>query len=175
MSRLALVAVVGLFGCKAAETDTSAPAETGETGVTGETGETDTAQTIEVSGASSIWDDCGPADGPALRMVLDGNRGTIPCDDGGVHLVALYLFASLPTTAPATLTVGSDYSAGGSATYCPDYTVESCLNAASGTVEFTTYTHDSAAAGTFTFTLADGTIVTGPFDASWCANSPLCG
>lgn len=170
MARLEFVGLMGLIACKTGETD---PSDTDtDTSV-----ETDTAQTIDVVGPSAIWDECGPADGAALMLVLDENRGMPTCDTSWstVHLVRLYLFANLPTSAPATATIGADYSAGGTATYCPDYTAGSCVDAVSGQVEFTTWTDGAAAAGTFTFELADGTTVAGPFDASWCANSPVCG
>lgn len=130
-----------------------------------------------ITGAVRIFDECGPADGPAL--VLSPGQTDDMCytvnDRTPMHPYRLYLVSNLPQpgSLPHTLTLGADLTTDGTATWCP--TFDGCVTATSGSVTFTAYEHGVTAVGTFEFTLPGGEVRTGTFDAGWCEHMIMCG
>lgn len=126
-----------------------------------------------------VMNDCGPADGRALRLIL----WTFPvpeCSaDPARPSLEFYLYGSFfPITPGATITVTPPSGGGlgdGSATACPGGTPP-CRTSQDFTLTFATFTEDAEASGTYSVRHADGTTDSGSFAASWCeAFPPICG
>jgi hypothetical protein len=157
--------LIAVLACTAADTDVPTDTDTpGDTDVTA------------VTGTAKIWRECGPADGAAL--ILAPAQPSDVCDttwDPAPKGAWIYVYRDLPDSAPAVIAIGADYGSAATATYCPDHTTASCVDAVGGEVRFTAYEVDSTAVGTWRLDLPDGGSVGGDFDAGWCESTPVCG
>lgn len=124
-------------------------------------------------GDQMISRDCGPDDGPAVRITLAEDISLMCRPDGFGASLEIYVWVS-PITAPQTISFGPEQQ-NGSATLCLGG-LAPCLIATSGTIELDGFTQGVGANGSFSIVFGDGT-ETGTFDADWC-NPPtpiLCG
>lgn len=173
--------IVSLFACDSG--DTSQVDDTSNADTIMDTDDdviVDTDETVgtELTGDATIWDVCGPADGAAVMLSVaqaDAECAIDGSNPRNAHPVALFLWAALPTAdaLPYTMGLGTDFASGGNASYSPTPSGPT-FQASSGSVTFTSYADGTSAAGTWTITLDDGTVLYGDFDAAWCANEPVC-
>jgi hypothetical protein len=164
----------GETGDTTVDTDTSVDTDTTDTD-----GDTDVVEGTELTGDATIWADCGPADGAALRLSvaqIDGECAVDGSNPRNAHPLTFYFWSDLPSgsSLPHTLDIGTEYSVGGSASYSPTPSGPT-FEAVSGSVTFTSYVEETSAAGTWTVTLPDETVLYGTFDAAWCEKTLLCG
>lgn len=136
---------------------------------------TDGGGTSAYAGAY-VMDECGPADGQALRVILFD--GAVPeCSaDPDRRSLSLYLYGAIfPITAGATITSSSASGATASAALCPGGTPP-CQTSSDLTVTFDTFVDAASASGSYTITWADGSSDAGTFAAEWCTSGPIvCG
>ena len=144
----------------------------------GTAGDSGTGTATELAAAFGvIWPDCGPADGLAYRVGIDDTTAPMSCEVGlrGGREASFYLWTNLPTasTVPDTLDLGTDYATGGTAIWCTS--VDTCSDAVSGEIVFTSFVDGGPAAGTFDLTTADGQHEARSFDLTWCPHEMHCG
>ena len=114
--------------------------------------------------------DCGPADGPAVRIFLVGQEVALWPPTGARLEVAVWRGAAdLP---------GAELSWSGATNLgwvgrCDD--AEQCVAATDVRMQFRGFAADSTLTGSLDVGFADGSRVTGGFTAVWHAANPLCG
>ncbi|MCA9520994.1 MAG: hypothetical protein KC609_08480 [Myxococcales bacterium] len=116
--------------------------------------------------------ECGPADGPAARLILL-MESEQQCGDTMYSGYHLSLYFDLPITAPMTLQLADIWSVD----LCQSTGLPvPCETATSGSITFTSFESGVGATGSFSFTFGSGTR-SGTFDATWCAldHPLLCG
>jgi len=125
-----------------------------------------------------IRHDCGPTDGPALRVGLYGGVDPACGGDPSQRSVELFVFASgtdaFPPAAGSVIrsTVAMPR---GTVTECPGGTPP-CRTSQDFTLTFDSYADGVDASGTYDVTFAGGETTSGSFDAMWCEREPvLCG
>lgn len=179
--------IVSLFACESGDTTEADDTANANTTLVIDTdddaiADTDATDTDTVGtalpGDATIWDVCGPTDGDALFLSVaqaDAECATDGSNPRNAHPISLFLWAAPPTAdaLPYTMGIGTDFDAGGNASYSPTPSGPTYL-ASTGSVTFTSFTAGTSAAGTWTITLDDGTVLYGDFDAAWCANEPVC-
>ncbi len=125
-----------------------------------------------------IRHDCGPTDGPALRVGLYGSVDPACGGDPSQRSLELFVFAtgtdSFPPTSGTAIT-STVAMPRGTVTECPGGTPP-CRTSQDFTLTFDSYTDDVDASGTYSVTFAGGGTLSGSFDAMWCEREPvLCG
>jgi len=114
--------------------------------------------------------DCGPADGPAVRIFLVGEEAALWPPTGARLEVAVWRGAAeLP---------GADLSWSGATSLgwagrCDD--AGQCDAATDVRVQFRSFAADSTLTGSLDLGFADGSRVTGGFGATWHSATPICG
>ncbi len=132
-----------------------------------------------VLGDSLIANDCGPADGLALRLTISAFLELASCSaDPTRASTAFYIHdlggATLPPTAGTTIT-STTASSSGTASSCPGGSPP-CRVTEDWTLTFDTYATDGGATGQYMIRWVGGEVSTGTFDATRCSTGPLmCG
>jgi len=123
--------------------------------------------------------DCGPADGLALRLTISAFLELSSCSaDPTRASTAFYIHdlggATLPPTAGSTIT-STTASSNGTASSCPGGSPP-CRVTEDWTITFDSYAADGGATGQYTIRWVGGEVSTGTFDATRCSTGPLmCG
>lgn len=157
--------IVALVGC-------------GQSHAGGDAGSASDATVVGAYAGAYVARECGPDDGPALRLTL-WDAAVPECGaDPDRRSLDVYLHDGASSVFPieAGETVTSTVAASnGTATECPGGTPP-CRSTQDWSITFTTFVQGSRAAGTYRVTFADGAGATGSFDATWCEPvPPLCG
>ena len=114
--------------------------------------------------------DCAPADGPAMRLYLAAEPSeALPPPVPFVDLAIWQGVASVAGKRFEWTGASSD----GFARRC--VATDSCEPASRVALQFRPVGPDTSVTGTMTLTFADGSIVTGGFNAAWRPNTMLCG
>ena len=122
---------------------------------------------------------CGPADGPALTLLLYAASVPATCSADPTRPSLDFFIhdlggATLPPTPGSTIT-STAAASNGSATECPGG-APPCLTSDDWSVTFDTFTVDGPASGSYTIHWLDATSTTGSFDATNCSAGPvICG
>lgn len=116
-----------------------------------------------------VHDDCGPADGPAIRVLLYG--ATMPTCRADPDLPSLdfYIYSGGFPPAP-----GSTYTDAGVVTSCPGGTPP-CRTSSNFSVTFDSYSTGGGATGSYLISWGSDPRETGTFDAQRCEIDILCG
>jgi len=114
--------------------------------------------------------DCGPADGPAVRLFLVPQEVTLWPPSGARVEVAVW---RATTQLPGADLVWSGATNLGWAGRCDD--VAQCEAATDARVTFRGFAADSTLTGSVDLGFGDGSRVTGGFNAVWHPATPICG
>ena len=113
---------------------------------------------------------CGPTDGPATRLFLSAEPSdSLPTTSPRIEVLIYRTAADLQGEAVSW----SGYSDEGWAGRCPGEGV--CEEASSTRVEFRQNAADTVLTGEVRVRFADGSTVSGGFDATWRRTTYLCG
>jgi hypothetical protein len=155
----AIVAVLGL-GCGTSHSGGDASADGGGTS--------------DFAGAY-VMDTCGPADGPALQVILFDAAVPECSADTDRRSLSFYVYgARFPITAGTTVT-SSSASATGGASFCLGG-ASPCQTSSDFTITFDTFVDGASASGSYSISWTDGSTDAGTFGAEWCMSGPiLCG
>jgi hypothetical protein len=133
---------------------------------------------VGTSGAF-IARDCGPADGPALRLLMSEALDPSSCSHDPLRPSTQFYVhdlggATLPPAAGATIT-STVAASNGTATVCPGGRPP-CRLSEDWTLTFVTYDDAAGATGQYVIRFDDGTMAMGNFAATRCeSDPPICG
>jgi hypothetical protein len=114
--------------------------------------------------------DCAPADGPALRLYLAAEPSeALPPPSPFVDVAVWQGVGALS----GKRVEWSGASSEGNARRCAS--ADACAPATQVVLQFRPIGPDSSVRGTMSLTFADGSTVTGGFDAAWRSATMLCG
>lgn len=118
----------------------------------------------------SVQASCAPWDGPAVEVRLTTEPAH--CGPSGGPYVFIAVWRGLPLHAGQTVKFGPGSDAG-TASRC--LKEGDCQAARSGTVVFDRFGDGKGAAGRYELIFADGDVVKGAFDVTWCPVRAICG